>query len=72
MWVPITAHFINNSTGVIYYFFYYKGISSNNLDKFGSQQNEYIFALISLVFVGVLLYLFYRYSKKGKNYQTKI
>jgi membrane protease YdiL (CAAX protease family) len=66
MWVPIIAHFMNNSAGVIYYFFYYKGISTNNLDKIGSQNNGYIYALVSLVCVGLLLYLFYKYSKRGK------
>ena len=67
MWVPIIAHFVNNSAGVIYYFFYYKGISSNNLDKIGSQKDEYIYALISLFCVGMLLYLFYSYTRKDKD-----
>jgi hypothetical protein len=72
MWIPIIAHFINNSTGVIYYFFYYKGISSNNLDKLGAENNGYIYAFVSLVSVGILMYLFYNYARKEKSYEKNL
>jgi uncharacterized protein len=63
LWVPITAHFINNAMGVIFYFLFYRKATGDALLKAGTDNHGYIYAIVSLVCVLFLLGLFHKYSK---------
>jgi hypothetical protein len=57
LWLPIIAHFINNSTAVIAYYLAEKGFISSDIDKVGTPSNgtSYL-VLISLI----CLFIFFR------------
>jgi membrane protease YdiL (CAAX protease family) len=66
MWVPIIAHFVNNTLGVIYFYLFNKGIVSSDLQTVGTSQNAIYIALLSLGISVALLFLFLKYSKNRK------
>jgi membrane protease YdiL (CAAX protease family) len=49
IWFPITAHFVNNTMGVIYYYFNSKGAADDMLEELGTSRMLPITALISLL-----------------------
>jgi len=63
IWVPITAHFINNTTAVILYYFYADEISEQ-IDTFGVSKGTYVFLILSILIVSYLLWDFYKRNKK--------
>jgi hypothetical protein len=67
LWVPIIAHFVNNASAVILYYFYSNGAIGQNFDDIGtaSEGNSYI-AFISLAFVIILMWLLYSREMKLK------
>ena len=60
MWVPILAHFVNNTMGVLGYYFINKGIISKDIDEFGTGTDQVPLVILSLSIVGFLLFLIYR------------
>lgn len=60
MWVPILAHFVNNTMGVLGYYFINKGLISKDIDEFGTGQEQIPLVILSLSIVGFLLFLIYR------------
>jgi len=56
IWFPILAHFVNNTMGVIYYHFYYRGNTDDVLEEIGTSNMMPMAAVISLVLF-VLLFL---------------
>ncbi|GAB1416776.1 hypothetical protein MASR2M117_21820 [Paludibacter sp.] len=64
LWVPIIAHFINNATAVVFYYFKGKDAIVVDIDNIGKSDTIYM-GLISIVVVAVLIYLFRRYAKKA-------
>ncbi|MGE0089277.1 MAG: lysostaphin resistance A-like protein [Bacteroidales bacterium] len=63
IWIPITAHFVNNTAAVIVYYFY-PDSKSEEIENFGATQGTYVFLFISAIIVGYLLWRFYRVEKK--------
>ena len=66
MWVPIIAHFVNNSFGVIYYYLLNKGMVGSDLQTIGSTQNSKHLAVLSFCFSLLLLFVFLKFSKNKK------
>lgn len=64
LWLPVLAHFINNSIALIYDYFSKQARVNADLDHLGSTKETLIFSVLSAVMVFNLLLLFYRYNKK--------
>ncbi len=58
LWVPIIAHFANNAFAVITYYYISKGEISEDVENFGSEGQSMIFAFISFLLVGAIIYIF--------------
>jgi len=66
MWVPILAHFVNNTMGVMGYFLINKGIITRDVEELGTGKEQLPLAIFSVISVSYLLYLIYRYEQ-GKT-----
>ena len=60
MWVPILAHFANNTMGVVGYYLIDKGKISKDIEEWGTGTEQLPLILLSLVTTGLLLFLIYR------------
>jgi membrane protease YdiL (CAAX protease family) len=63
MWVPILAHFVNNTMGVLGFYFINKGILSKDVEEWGTGPEQLPLAIFSLAATGLLLFLIYHFSK---------
>lgn len=59
IWLPILAHFINNSFAVMASYMIQKEQISEEVEKVGSTSGTYLYAIISLILVGSLIYLLF-------------
>lgn len=62
MWVPILAHFANNTMGVVGYYLIDKGTISKDVEEWGTGTEQFPLVLLSLITTGLLLFLIYRNS----------
>jgi len=60
MWVPILAHFVNNTMGVMGYYLINKGVISKDVEEWGSGTEQLPLVIFSMTIVGFLLYLIWR------------
>ena len=69
LWLPVLAHFVNNTAAVFAYYLYGKGSISIDPDSIGVGTEYQIAAIFSLVFVIVFFWFYYRYEsiKRLKN-----
>lgn len=63
MWVPVTAHFINNAAAVIVYYFIQKNQISDTVETIGAEAKDWIYVLLSLLFFVFLILLFFKREK---------
>lgn len=56
MWFPILAHFVNNGTAVMVYYFFGEEVAENTFDTIGTQEGNWYFFVFSLAFVFVALW----------------
>lgn len=66
MWVPMLAHFINNTMGVIGYYLMDKTIISKDVEQWGTGSEQWPLLLFSIISAGGMLYLIYRGSDQTK------
>lgn len=66
IWLPIVAHFVNNTTAVVVYYLMHKNIVPGGYDEIGSTPTDYPWIFISIIFLGVLIYLIRRNSHPEK------
>lgn len=59
IWFPITAHFVNNAMGVVYYYFNTKGSADDMLEEIGTSSMLPMTAVISLLLFVVFFILWY-------------
>jgi membrane protease YdiL (CAAX protease family) len=64
IWYPILAHFVNNTMGVIYYYFYFRGSAGDMLEEIGTSSYIPIAAVISLL-VFILFFVVWYYQTGG-------
>lgn len=60
MWVPVTAHFVNNAAAVIVYYFIQKNQISDTVETIGAEPQDWIYVVLSLVFFVFLIFLFFK------------
>jgi uncharacterized protein len=67
LWLPITAHFINNTTAVLAYYLFGKGVIQTNPDTLGTDSQYGLAAIISTFFVAALCIALKRNESKFVN-----
>ncbi len=60
MWVPIVAHLVNNTMGVIGYFLINKGVITEDVEEIGVGSDQILLMIGSLIATGFLLLLIYQ------------
>lgn len=70
IWFPITAHFVNNAMGVIYYYFNSRGSADDMLEEIGTSTMIPIAALISMLLF-VVFFLVWYYRTNGRINQSR-
>lgn len=60
MWVPILAHFVNNTMGVLGYYFINKGVIPKEAEDWGTGSEQLPLVVFSLALAGFLLFLIFR------------
>ncbi len=65
MWLPVVAHFINNATAIIVLHFIQKGAISAEVDSVGSKSDEIYAALISVILLVIVLWVWRKRSLWG-------
>lgn len=63
LWLPVIAHFFNNTAAVIAYFLYGNGVMQVDPDSIGANTQNPVAALLSVV----LLVVLFRWFKKKEN-----
>jgi uncharacterized protein len=71
LWIPILAHFINNTTAVIAYQLYGTGVINVDPDKLGTESNSFVVMLVSALLISVLVYLFIKLEKRHIQLKPK-
>lgn len=66
LWYPMIAHLVNNTLGVVFYYFYMKEAAGDTLEDIGTMELMPVTALISLVAVGVLMYIWISYVRVSR------
>lgn len=63
MWVPILAHFVNNTMGVLGYYLINRGTLTKDVEDWGTDSGQFPLVIASFAVLGFLLYLIYRISQ---------
>jgi len=63
IWYPMIAHLVNNGLGVVFYYFYLKEDAGESLEDIGTMELMPVTALISLVLVVFLMYIWIRFVR---------
>lgn len=67
LWYPMIAHLVNNGLGVVFYYFYMKEATGESLEDIGTMDLMPLTALLSLVIVGLLMYIWIRFVKVSQS-----
>lgn len=65
LWLPITAHFINNASAVIIDYSYNTGTTETPVENFGDVQNNFLF-ILSLVISAILMTMIFYLNKENR------
>jgi membrane protease YdiL (CAAX protease family) len=71
LWIPIIVHFFNNAIAVIIYYLNHNKIISSDIDKLGSNTEEYFLIIGSFIFTVILLLSIYKREAFRKSYKIK-
>jgi hypothetical protein len=63
MWVPVLAHFVNNTMGVLGYFLINRGAISGDVEEWGTGSGQFPLVIVSFVALAILLFLIYRMER---------
>jgi uncharacterized protein len=66
LWLPVLAHFVNNTVAVIAYYLYGEGIIKVDPDKIGTNSDYQIAAIISVFLLSWLFWVFFNFEKKKR------
>ena len=67
LWLPVLAHFINNTVAVIAYHLYGEGLLSVDPDKIGTNSDYHVVTIASVLLMGWMFWVFYNFEKKQKS-----
>jgi uncharacterized protein len=70
LWLPITAHFVNNAVATIFYYFKFNGYKTPNIDSIGIGNTLWIGVVSGLVTVGIIYYLYFYFTKLKTNHSS--
>lgn len=70
LWPGIFAHFINNGMAVVLIWLVNRRAISDNADKVGIEEGEWLYVATSVATVIITLFLVYRIEKKRKEVQS--
>jgi membrane protease YdiL (CAAX protease family) len=65
IWLPVIAHFINNTIAVVYYHFSGSDIGSSEIDSFGTSESDLIFLVMSCILMALLTFMIYASTRSG-------
>jgi membrane protease YdiL (CAAX protease family) len=65
LWLPVIAHFVNNASAVVVYFFYFKGATDRPVEQFGNIENNYLFVLSIALSISLLLVIYLKNKREG-------
>jgi uncharacterized protein len=66
LWLPILAHFINNTLAVIAYYLYSKGTLAVDPDKIGTNSSYNVVTIISILLMVWMFWTFYNFEKRKR------
>lgn len=69
LWLPVLAHFVNNTTAVIAYYMYNKDLIKVDPDEIGTNSQYGIAGIVSLAIVVILFVSYYKYEKRKSEVQ---
>jgi uncharacterized protein len=64
MWIPITAHFVNNAMAVMVFYFIQRKQLSEEMETLGSEPAHWIYIILSLMFFLFFITAFYVRAKR--------
>lgn len=64
IWVPIAAHFINNTLAVILSYLSIRGVIGKEIESIGNNYETVIFTIFSTLLVIMLIYIIYKKERK--------
>jgi CAAX protease family protein len=67
IWVPVMAHFVNNSIAVTFYFLFNRGLISGELNTIGSDKESVIYTIFSSIFLILIMGGIYFAEKRKAN-----
>jgi len=67
LWLPVLAHFINNTVAVIAYYLYGEGVLSVDPDKIGTNSDYHITTIFSIFLLIWMFWLFYNFEKRKRS-----
>lgn len=67
IWVPVMAHFVNNTIAVTFYFLFNRGLISEELETIGSNQETILFTISSSLFLIFIMGCIYLVEKRKAN-----
>ena len=70
IWLPVFAHFVNNTLAVVTSYLIHKGTLSEGVAEYGSELDTIPLTLIATVFCFALLWLIHRFRVKQANPST--
>jgi membrane protease YdiL (CAAX protease family) len=60
IWLTMLVHFINNAIAVVFYHYYFGGLTGNFMETVGTPENGFAFAILGATAGFALLYMIYR------------
>jgi uncharacterized protein len=63
MWIPVTAHFVNNAVAVTLFYFIQRKQISEDIETFGAESGHWIYMIPSMVIFIILLVIYYNRMK---------
>jgi uncharacterized protein len=67
MWIPITAHFVNNAMAVTVYYFIRKNQIGRDMETIGADPAEWLFVVLSFSLFLVFTFIFYHRQKRTRH-----
>ena len=71
LWLPIVAHFVNNSAAVLFAYLAQRNIIAQKAETIGAGEGETMYILVSAIIVAGLLFLIYKMEKKKAELRIK-
>lgn len=72
IWVPVIAHFANNTFAVVIYYFYRPGTTKFDIEEIGASPETLYTSAISLVLTGLIIAVIYLKERKPNVNQVRM